>query len=108
MSDTPPPVAFLREGSYRRRRLGDALRLLPVVGAVLFLVPLLWSGGVGTGGVTTARALIYIFSTWAALIALCVALTLRLGRGATPGPDDDALDTEQAAEAGQGREGTTA
>ena len=71
------PPLFLERQSYRRRRLTDAARLLPVVGAGLFLVPLLWSDGRApdiAAPVSTSRAIVYIFGAWAALIAATAVL----------------------------------
>lgn len=42
---------FLARADYRRRRLRDAARLLPVVGALLMLLPLLWQGQVPEPGI---------------------------------------------------------
>ncbi|MEL7345972.1 MAG: hypothetical protein AAFN59_14140, partial [Pseudomonadota bacterium] len=49
--------------SYRRRRLMDAARLLPVVGMFLFLLPLLWEDSA-----TTTTGLFYVFGAWLMLI----------------------------------------
>jgi len=72
----PPPVApppvFLERQSYRRRRLMDAARLLPVFGAALFAVPLLWPSGGGLEGVPTSVAIRYVFGVWAGLIVFSV------------------------------------
>jgi len=76
MSRPPAPV-FLERRSYRRRRLMDAARLLPVVGALLFLVPLLWGPGPGESA-STAEGMIYIFAVWAGLIVLAAVLARRL------------------------------
>lgn len=71
---------FLERRSYRQRRLMDAARLLPVVGALLWLVPLLWpqSGADPAmgAGVSTSSAMLYIFGVWTflALAALLVSL----------------------------------
>jgi hypothetical protein len=66
-----PPV-FLERQSYRRRRLTDAARLLPLLGAALFSVPLLWptadDAGAGITALPTSAAITYLFSIWAALI----------------------------------------
>ncbi|SDD10875.1 hypothetical protein [Ruegeria marina] len=64
----PPPV-FLERQSYRRRRLMDAARLLPILGAALFAVPLLWPNA-GEGGVRMSVAITYVFGVWAALILI--------------------------------------
>ena len=65
------PSVFLERQTYRRRRLMDAARLLPVLGALLFAVPLLWPAANDAGGaapVPTSRAIRYIFVVWALLI----------------------------------------
>jgi len=66
---------FLERQSYRRRRLVDVARLLPLLGVVLLLVPLLWPGSdpvaVANGSVQPmpmSRAITYIFAVWAILI----------------------------------------
>ncbi|MBE1284091.1 MAG: hypothetical protein GJ676_12345 [Rhodobacteraceae bacterium] len=65
------PAMFLERRSYRRRRLMDAAKLLPIFGAVLFLIPLLWLiSGSEAGPVPTSRAITYIFVVWALLIAV--------------------------------------
>ncbi|MCE8547150.1 hypothetical protein KBY25_15090 [Ruegeria pomeroyi] len=64
----PPPV-FLERQSYRRRRLMDAARLLPLMGAALFAVPLLWPSE-GAGTVRMSAAITYVFGVWAILIAV--------------------------------------
>ena len=85
---------FLERHSYRRRRLSDAARLLPIVGAALFLIPLLWpdagdgvvdGGGDGgsNGAVPTSLATLYIFGVWAGLIVVAALFgigTRLLGR----------------------------
>jgi hypothetical protein len=93
------PGSFLEKRSYRRRRKTDGLRLLPVLGLWLFMVPLLWPGASArlTGlGVPMSTALIYIFAVWFALIVLCAFLsatqnredTDRTGETALPPPTD--------------------
>ncbi|WP_196222710.1 hypothetical protein [Pseudooceanicola algae] len=74
----PGPV-FLARRSYRQRRLGDAARLLPVLGIIFLVgVPLLWPQG-AAAGLPTSRAIIYIFGVWA-LLALATALCLHWSR----------------------------
>lgn len=59
---------FLARGPYRRRRLRDAARILPFVGAVLFLMPLLWPGrGTGLNG-------LYMLAVWLGLVAVAAIL----------------------------------
>jgi hypothetical protein len=82
------PDSFLEKRSYRRRRMTDALRLLPILGLWLFMVPLLWPGAAArlTGmGVSMSSALIYIFAVWTGLIVLCAALSPPGGQGGEPG-----------------------
>ena len=67
-----PPAVFLERQSYRRRRLMDAARLLPLLGVLLFLLPLLWRAADSTGamgGVSMSNAIIYVFAVWIGLIA---------------------------------------
>jgi hypothetical protein len=76
---------FLERAGYRQRRLRDALRMLPVLGVVLFLIPLLWRAGNQlpdsiddtvpqsvSGG--TAEAVVFVFASWAALIVITAVL----------------------------------
>ncbi|WP_235857737.1 hypothetical protein [Marimonas lutisalis] len=62
---------FLERSTYRRRRLIDGLRMLPVVGALLWAVPMLWSETAAT-----STAILYIFGIWAGL-ALIAAVMAR-------------------------------
>ena len=81
---------YLARASYRRRRLIDAARLLPLLMLALWLLPLLWGGGdsgrpVGEG----ARAVIYVFAIWGVGILASVALSYALTRVVTDaGPTD--------------------
>ena len=68
---------FLERHTYRQRRLRDAARFLPVLGAFLFLVPLLWPEG-ADGGVPTSRVSLYIFGAWAMLIIAAAVIARRL------------------------------
>lgn len=74
MPDRQPPPVFLARRSYRRRRLGDAARIVPVLGAALFLLP-------ATGAVPEGQgAFVYLFAVWAGLIALAAVLSRLLVR----------------------------
>jgi hypothetical protein len=74
----PPEPVFLERRSYRRRRIGDAAKLLPVFGLVMFLLPILWADEA-----TTAGGFVFVFTVWAALIAL-VAVISRYLSGSEP------------------------
>lgn len=88
MSDQPPSTLFLERASYRRRRLMDALRLLPVVGVLLWMLPLLWPTEAGVGGdpdpVPMSRAVLYVFGVWLALICAAFAMWRGLWRADAP------------------------
>jgi ABC-type nickel/cobalt efflux system permease component RcnA len=63
----PQQRMFLERRSYRKRRMMDAMRVLPVVGLCLWLVPMMWPVGVAQGdssAVSTSAALRYIFCIW--------------------------------------------
>ncbi|WP_234990482.1 hypothetical protein [Aquimixticola soesokkakensis] len=103
----PAPV-FLARRSYRRRRLIDAARLLPVVAGGLFFVPLIWqgageragevaekvsgTGGGATGGVTTAWAYVHVFVVWGAVILAAGLLSRALRRSDPQAGSADARD----------------
>lgn len=65
---------FLQRRNYRRRRLVDLIRMMPVIGALLWAVPLLWETG-PEGGVTTSRALVYVFLVWFGLVVVTALLS---------------------------------
>ncbi len=76
MTERSSPV-FLQREVYRARRRADAARLLPILGACLFALPLLWRGEAGE--VSTSRAMLYLFGVWALLILAAGLLARRLG-----------------------------
>lgn len=78
------PPLFLPRPEYRRRRLVDAARLLPVFGGFLMALPILWVPS-GTEGSDTAQDGMYLFAIWAALVGLAAWLAPGLARAA----DDD-------------------
>jgi hypothetical protein len=73
---------FVERRTYRRRRLMDIARLAPLIGALLFLVPLLWpeqhlsDGGGHDAGSSMSTAMIYIFGVWIGLILFSVAFSI--------------------------------
>lgn len=89
----PQQKLFLERKSYRMRRLMDAVRLVPVLGLGLWLLPLMWSQPADPGGgVQLSTALTYLFGVWIGLVAAVFLLWLRtraftdqtLGQAGTP------------------------
>ncbi|WP_322865970.1 hypothetical protein U5922_007035 [Aquicoccus sp. G2-2] len=69
---------FLEQAGYRRRRLIDAVRLVPLLGAGLWAVPLLWT----PGKINSSAAFLYVFGVWLMLvIATAVLAQAFRGRG---------------------------
>lgn len=66
----PKPPLFLARQTYRRRRLMDLARLLPLLGCLLFLLPILWGPSDEVPEVVrhTAADGAYIFLVWLGLI----------------------------------------
>jgi hypothetical protein len=91
----PPPSAlvFLERRGYRQRRMMDAIRLLPLVGLLLWLLPTLWAatGSDGVEPVRMSRAIVYVFGVWVSLI-LCAGTLWRYLKGS----DEDVGTTEHA------------
>jgi len=86
----PPQPLFLARQSYRRRRLADAARLIPLLGTVLLLIPIFWSTGNSTSG-----GLVYVFVAWGGLIAVIGLLARALNDIANdPDQPDDPSDPE--------------
>ncbi len=81
----PGRPVFLARASYRQRRLHDAARLAPTIGAGLWLLPLLWP----RGDTPTSVTLIYLFAVWVGLTGLSALLSRAL-RGAARRPSDPA------------------
>lgn len=76
MNQAVPPSVFLERRSYRRRRMMDALRLLPILGVMLFMLPLFWPSGAeeGVAHVPMSRAITFVFVAWLVLIASAYVL----------------------------------
>ncbi len=77
MEGPPKTALFLARASYRQRRLRDAALLVPVLGVILWIVPLLWSAA--PDGAPTGRfAIVYIFGAWVLLIILTAFISKSL------------------------------
>ena len=68
MSDPRAPK-FLARKPYRKRRLRDLFKALPIIAAVLFCVPLLWPTGFSNG-----TAVLYVFGIWLFLVIVACLL----------------------------------
>lgn len=84
----PKDPLFVERRTYRRRRMADAVRLLPFLGAGLLLFPILWIGAPAGKGIGTATAMLYVFGVWIGLAGLALACSLLL-RPEPPAADPD-------------------
>lgn len=91
MSTRGLPPIFLERRSYRRRRMMDALRLLPVLGVLLWMLPLFWpTPGDDPGAsdhIAMSDAVVYVFLVWLILIGAALALSAMLRAQAEPDED---------------------
>ena len=83
---------FLERSSYRRRRLGDAARILPVLALLWLFLPVWWF----PEQLSLTGGALGLFGLWAILIGLIAALHRALGRAdhaaqqaLAQGPDAD-------------------
>ena len=93
MSPEHTPLFLARRG-YRRLRLADAARVLPLFGGALFCLPLLWKGTERAGG--TVQALIYVFGLWVVLITVSALISRHLS------PEEQAQDSGRGGDGGAG------
>jgi uncharacterized membrane protein (DUF4010 family) len=89
------PVAplFLARAVYRRRRLRDAARLLPILGLFLLLLPLMWGEPSGKGA---GQTVVYVFVVWVLLVGLAAYLAPGLARPETETEPRDAREGDDA------------
>lgn len=88
---TPP---FLARRSYRRRRMIDAARLVPVAGLFFILMPILWQPA-DTPEPDTATGGVYLFVVWFLLIVLAFVIAKVIGN---PGLAESELEAPRAGE----------
>ncbi len=81
----PRAPLFLARAVYRKRRLRDAARLLPILGFWLLLLPLLWGQALGNGA---GRTVVFVFGVWALLIAVAAGLAPGLARPEADSTED--------------------
>ncbi|WP_431299589.1 hypothetical protein [Tabrizicola sp. BL-A-41-H6] len=76
----PKRPMFLARAPYRRRRLRDAARLLPVFGIALLILPLLWVDD-GAERRLSSSDVIYFFVLWTLLIVVAALFAPGLRSG---------------------------
>jgi hypothetical protein len=81
MAPRPAAPLYLARESYKRRRLIDAQRLLPIILFLLYLLPLVW-GGEGTGSPVGlgVRSYVHVFVIWGCAIGSVAFITRALMR----------------------------
>ena len=97
MSEPPATgrALFVARGAYRRRRMINAVCLLPILGALLFALPLLWIGADG-GAPRTSHVMLYLFAVWALLVLFSALVTRSLGTGGESDAGEDAAPDRSA------------
>jgi hypothetical protein len=83
----PQQPLFLARAVYRKRRLRDGARMLPIFGFFLLILPMLWPNGAAGAW----SGWVYVFVVWAGLI-LAAGLISR----ALIGPEDTANNNDAA------------
>ena len=84
-----PRKMFVERQTYRKRRMQDAARFLPVVGLVLIMLPLFWPRG-PEEGYAMSVVLEYVFAVWAALVAGAFTLSFYVRDEPSAEEDGDA------------------
>ena len=92
----PQARLFLERRSYRRRRMMDAVRVLPLLCLLLWLVvPTMWPNGAEAGRQTSlSSALWYVFFIWVLAIAASFGLWRRIRRFGETSVPETALDAD--------------
>jgi len=71
----PRSPVFLERDLYRRRRVIDGAKLLPVLGIVLFIFPALLLDADEPGASQTSARLLFFFGAWLSLILIAFVLS---------------------------------
>lgn len=88
MAREPLPL-FLERSNYRRRRVLDAVKLVVILGVLLWSMPVLWPTSAEDEAVPMSRALYYVFGVWILLIVLSAVLVGKLRRTQDTESDTD-------------------
>lgn len=78
---------FLARAPYRLRRLRDAARLLPILGFVLLILPLLWAKE--TDASLRSGEVLFYFGVWTMLILVAAAFAPGLKGSAADEEEED-------------------
>lgn len=95
--EAPQHRLFLERRGYTQRRIVDGARLLPIVGLVLFMVPLIWPQSGEANAVTTSVSSVYVFLIWFALIVTGGLLAHRINAISALQDSENAPSDPQAA-----------
>ncbi|KQI69510.1 hypothetical protein AN189_03660 [Loktanella sp. 3ANDIMAR09] len=68
---------FLARERYRQRRLRDGARMLPIIGFILWVLPMLWVRDEGDPG-GLAGTVVYVFVVWMVLIGVAFVVARRI------------------------------
>ncbi len=88
----PERRLFLERRGYTQKRIIDGARLLPVLGLVLFMVPLIWPKADEDVVIESSTSTLYIFAVWFALIFVGGFLAMRVGAISEPQEQDTSND----------------
>ena len=80
---------YLARHTYRQRRLRDATRILPIAGAVFWILPLIAARPL------TSTTGLYLFGVWFVMICISAAIAWRI----EDDEDNDPISRENAADA---------
>ncbi len=86
MSEDGRIPVFVERKTYRRRRMADAARMLPMLGALLFCLPLLWAID---DEPRTALTMFYLFLVWIGLCVVSATISAQLPEEVTNSQADD-------------------
>lgn len=87
---------FVARQSYQRRRVSDAVRMVLILGIVLFMLPLLSVNTMALGGRNPVSGWwVFIFVAWIALIAVSAVLSRKLIGGLN---EESGVASEKSAE----------
>lgn len=89
---------FLERRTYRRNRLQDAARLMPVLATVLIFAPIFIRGTDPGAGQGMADWLVYYFAIWIGVIALTALVNralMRVTSADVAGTDGDAAPLDE-------------